>query len=154
MLPRSIETAGEEETAAAGENLSASLRVGDVLLLEGELGAGKTAFVRGIARGLGLHSEDVTSPTFTLIQEYRAPSVPLVLYHADLYRLTPREADDLGLDELSEEGILAVEWPDRWRDPPTGVYHVQIDHLGGDQRSITILRPTNPTGEGEKGSKH
>jgi tRNA threonylcarbamoyladenosine biosynthesis protein TsaE len=152
VLPRSIETAGEEETAAAGEHLAASLRAGDVLLLEGELGAGKTAFVRGIARGLGLQPEDVTSPTFTLIQEYRAPSVPLVLYHADLYRLTPREADDLGLDELSEEGILAVEWPDRWRDPPAGVYHVRIDHVRGDRRSITILHPQSATGEGEKGS--
>ena len=152
MLPQSIETAGEEETAAAGEHLAATLRPGDVLLLEGELGAGKTAFVRGLAHGLGLHAEDVTSPTFTLIQEYRAPSVPLVLYHADLYRLTPREADDLGLDELSEEGILAIEWPDRWRDPPAGAYRVQIDHLGGDRRGITILRPINATGEGKKGS--
>ena len=154
MLPQVIETAGEEQTAAAGEHLAGALRAGDVLLLEGELGAGKTAFVRGVARGLRLHAEDVTSPTFTLIQEYRAPSVPLVLYHADLYRLTPREVDDLGLDELSEDGILAVEWPERWRDPPAGAYRVQIDHLGGDGRSITILRPTNATGEGEKGSKY
>jgi tRNA threonylcarbamoyladenosine biosynthesis protein TsaE len=143
VLPQVIETAGEDQTAAAGEHLAAALSAGDVLLLEGELGAGKTAFVRGIARGLGLHPEDVTSPTFTLIQEYRAPSVPLVLYHADLYRLTPREVDDLGLDELSEEGILAVEWPDRWRDLPAGVYHVRIDHLGGDRRRITIAKPGN-----------
>ena len=152
MLPQVIETAGEEQTAAAGEHLAAALRAGDVLLLEGELGAGKTAFVRGVARGLRLHAEDVTSPTFTLIQEYRAPSVPLVLYHADLYRLTAREVDDLGLDELSEDGILAVEWPDRWRDPPAGAYRVQIDHLGGDGRSITIVHPQSETGEGEKGS--
>ena len=148
-----VTTRSEAETAAVGRALAEQLNPDDVLLLSGDLGAGKTAFVRGLAHGLGLHAEDVTSPTFTLIQEYRAPSVPLVLYHADLYRLTPREVDDLGLDELSEDGILAVEWPERWRDPPAGAYRVQIDHLGGDRRGITILRPINATGEGEKGSK-
>jgi len=113
---------------------------GDVLLLEGELGAGKTAFVRGLARGLGLRADDVTSPTFTLIQEYRSPGTDVVLYHADLYRLTPREVDDLGLGELSEDGILAVEWPDRWNDPPEASYRVRIEHRGENLRSITVSR--------------
>ena len=138
MLPHSIETAAEDQTAAAGESLAADLNAGDVVLLEGELGAGKTAFVRGLARGLGLQPEDVTSPTFTLVQEYRTASAPVVLYHADLYRLTPREVDDLGLDELSEAGILAVEWPDRWADPPRSVYRVRLEHCGADRRRITI----------------
>ena len=141
MAIRSIETAGEEETSAAGAAFATQLSAGDVLLLEGELGAGKTAFVRGLAGGLGLQSDDVTSPTFTLIQEYRGTGSALVLYHADLYRLSPREVDDLGLAELSEEGILAVEWPDRWLDPPTGHYRIQIESRGGDDRSITIIPP-------------
>jgi len=151
VASRSIETASEDETSAAGEALAPQLSAGDVLLLEGELGAGKTAFVRGLARGLGLQPDDVTSPTFTLIQEYRGPGA-LVLYHADLYRLSPREVDDLGLGELSEEGILAVEWPDRWLEPPTAHYRVRIESRGSDERSITILPPQETNrrrGEGE-----
>jgi tRNA threonylcarbamoyladenosine biosynthesis protein TsaE len=150
---RSFETNSEEQTSAAGEEIASALTPGDVLLLDGELGAGKTAFVRGLARGLGLQADEVTSPTFTLIQEYRAPGSALVLYHADLYRLAPREVDDLGLGELSEDGILAVEWPDRWNDPPAEAYRVRIDHGGDDRRSITVLRPQTATGEGEQGSK-
>ena len=141
MTVRSFETDSEEQTSAAGEEIASWLEAGDVLLLDGELGAGKTAFVRGLARGLGLPADDVTSPTFTLIQEYRAAGSRLVLYHADLYRLTPREVDDLGLGELSEDGILAVEWPDRWSNPPASAYHVRLEHRGENRRSITISRP-------------
>jgi len=137
---RSFDTDSEEQTSAAGEEVASLLAPGDVLLLDGELGAGKTAFVRGLARGLGLQADEVTSPTFTLIQEYRTPGAGIVLYHADLYRLSPREVDDLGLGELSEDGILAVEWPDRWSDPPASAYRVSIRHLGENQRSITIGR--------------
>ena len=137
---RSFETDSEEQTSAAGEEMASALAPGDVLLLDGELGAGKTAFVRGLARGLGLQADEVTSPTFTLMQEYRAPNSGLVLYHADLYRLAPREVDDLGLGELSEDGILAVEWPDRWSNPPASVFYVRIEHRGGDHRSITVTR--------------
>ena len=140
MAVRSFETESEEQTSAAGEEIASALAPGDVLLLDGELGAGKTAFVRGLARGLGLQADEVTSPTFTLIQEYRTPGSGLVLYHADLYRLAPREVDDLGLAELSEDGILAVEWPDRWTDPPASTYRVRIEHRGGDKRSITVAR--------------
>ena len=118
--------------------LAENLGAGDVLLLSGELGAGKTAFVRGLAHALGVPEEDVTSPTFTLVQEYRAPHA--VLFHVDLYRLSPREVADLGLDEMIGEGILAIEWPDRWVDPPAAAYDVQIEHLGGDRRVVTILK--------------
>ena len=138
MVPRTVETSGEAETAAAGAGLAPVLRTGDVVLLSGELGAGKTAFVRGLARALGVPEEDVTSPTFTLVQEYRAPTT--VLFHVDLYRLSPREVEDLGLDEMIGEGILAIEWPDRWVDPPAAAYDVQIEHLGGDRRVVTILK--------------
>ena len=139
MAVRTVETSGEAETAAAGEQLAHVLRHGDVVLLSGELGAGKTAFVRGLARALGVPEEDVTSPTFTLVQEYRAPEV--VLFHVDLYRLSPREVDDLGLDEMMGEGILAIEWPDRWIDPPPVVYDVRIEHRGGDRRLVRIMTP-------------
>jgi tRNA threonylcarbamoyladenosine biosynthesis protein TsaE len=153
VIIRPTETNGEDQTSAVAEAFASSLKAGDVLLLEGELGAGKTAFVRGLARGLRLAADEVTSPTFTLIQEYRGSSTDIVLYHADLYRLTPREVDDLGLGELSEEGILAVEWSDRWSNPPAPSYHVRIEHLGGDRRSITIVRPqeiNKRRGEGER----
>jgi tRNA threonylcarbamoyladenosine biosynthesis protein TsaE len=133
---RTVETSGEAETAAAGEQLAPDLKTGDVVLLSGELGVGKTAFVRGLARALGVPEEDVTSPTFTLVQEYRTPRV--VLFHVDLYRLSPREVEDLGLDEMMEQGILAIEWPDRWVDPPAAVYDVRIEHLGGDRRVVRI----------------
>jgi tRNA threonylcarbamoyladenosine biosynthesis protein TsaE len=138
VVSRTVETSGEAETAAAGAGLAPVLRTGDVVLLSGELGAGKTAFVRGLARALGVPEEDVTSPTFTLVQEYRASTT--VLFHVDLYRLSPREVEDLGLEEMIGEGILAIEWPDRWVDPPAAAYDVQIEHLGGDRRVVTILK--------------
>ena len=132
----SFETAGEEETTAAGERLAASLAPGDLVLLHGDLGAGKTAFVRGIARGLGVAEAEVTSPTFTLIQEYAGAGG--ALHHVDLYRLTDPEIEDLGLDELIASGsIVAIEWPERWSRLPPG-HVVRIEHLGGDRRRIEI----------------
>jgi tRNA threonylcarbamoyl adenosine modification protein YjeE len=148
VATRTVETSGEAETAAAGEQLAPALRTGDVVLLSGELGAGKTAFVRGLARALGVPEEDVTSPTFTLVQEYRARHV--VLFHVDLYRLSSREVEDLGLDEMMDEGILAIEWPDRWVDPPSSVYDVRIEHRGGDQRLVRISGPVSAS----KGGSH
>jgi tRNA threonylcarbamoyladenosine biosynthesis protein TsaE len=104
-------TEDERGTEALAEQLAATLRAGDVVLLSGPLGAGKTAFVRGLARGLGLSAADVSSPTFTLIHEYRGGR--LTLFHVDLYRLTSADADDLGLQELGVDGVLAIEWPER-----------------------------------------
>lgn len=144
MDRQKFETEGEEQTSAVGEQLASQVRPGDVILLYGDLGAGKTAFVRGLARALGVPPADVTSPTFTLIQEYRASGA--TLYHVDLYRLTPAEADDLGLDELMVSGIVAVEWPDRWRDRPSGAYEVRIDHGGEDRRLIAVSRGDRPDG--------
>jgi tRNA threonylcarbamoyladenosine biosynthesis protein TsaE len=131
-----IVTRNEAETAAAGERFAVRLAAGDVVLMFGDLGAGKTAFVRGLARGLNASPDDVSSPTFTLIQEYRGR---VTLYHADLYRLKPEEVNDLGLDELTQEqGVLAVEWAERWSDAPDGAWHVRITNPGGDERQISI----------------
>jgi tRNA threonylcarbamoyladenosine biosynthesis protein TsaE len=102
----------EEETEAAGEQLAASVRAGDLLLLVGELGAGKTTFVRGLARGLG-SSDGVQSPTFQLVRVYAGR---LQLAHVDLYRLEAgADLADLGLDDLLDQGVVAVEWGDRLR---------------------------------------
>jgi tRNA threonylcarbamoyladenosine biosynthesis protein TsaE len=126
---------------ASGAALALRLSAGDVVLLHGELGAGKTAFVRGIAQGLGARVEDVSSPTFTLIQQY--DSGRLTLYHVDLYRLDPAEVDDLGLEELVESGgIVAIEWPDRWHRRPTGAVTVSIESEGDDRRRVRIAYST------------
>jgi tRNA threonylcarbamoyladenosine biosynthesis protein TsaE len=105
-------TTSPEETEAAGEELAATLEVGDLLLLAGELGSGKTTFVRGLARGLGVN-DGVQSPTFQLVRVYMGR---IQLAHVDLYRLERgAELADLGLEELLEEGAVAVEWGDRLR---------------------------------------
>ena len=126
-------TKSEAETAAVAKDLARSLVAGDVLLLSGNLGAGKTAFVRGLAEGLGVDPEEVSSPTFTLVHEYRGEK--LTLYHADLYRLERAATDDLGLEEL-ERGVLAVEWPDRLTHALPGAHHISIEILEGDERRI------------------
>jgi tRNA threonylcarbamoyladenosine biosynthesis protein TsaE len=132
-----IATRSETETVAAGRDLAARVHPGDVVLLTGDLGAGKTAFVRGLAEGLGIDADEVTSPTFTLIQEYSGGRLPL--YHVDLYRLKPIEVDDLGLDELtSEGGVTAIEWPDRLPSPFQGAIQVRIEHGLDNQRTIHI----------------
>jgi tRNA threonylcarbamoyladenosine biosynthesis protein TsaE len=138
-----ILTSSEEETSAAGERLAGRLSPGDVLLLYGDLGAGKTAFVRGLARGLGASPDDVSSPTFTLIQEYRGP---VTLYHVDLYRLQPIEVSDLGLDELaSGDASMAVEWAERWNQRPLNSWQITFEHAGDDQRRIRIRAPSYST---------
>lgn len=126
----------EDQTAVAGERLAQSLAAGSVVLLYGDLGAGKTAFVRGLAQGLGADPANVSSPTFTLVQEYRGR---LTLYHVDLYRLEEREVDDLGLDELIlGDGVVAIEWADRWVGRPDDVIEVRIEEIGEEKRRIAI----------------
>ena len=135
-MTRETITSSEEETSAAGERLGETLRGGDVVLLYGDLGAGKTAFVRGLARGLGADPSEVSSPTFTLIQEYRGR---VTLFHVDLYRLEEREADDLGLEELVlGDGVVAIEWAERWRGRPDDVIEVRIEEVGEENRRIRI----------------
>jgi tRNA threonylcarbamoyladenosine biosynthesis protein TsaE len=130
-------THSETETIDAGRALARDLRADAVVLLSGDLGAGKTAFVRGLAEGLGIDTREVSSPTFTIIQEYRGGR--LTLYHVDLYRLAPREVDDLGLDDLTlEGGVVAVEWPDRWDKAPPDAVHVDLRASGERDRTITI----------------
>lgn len=134
-----VTTRSEIETAAVGRTLASSLAPGDVLVLSGDLGAGKTAFVRGVAEGLGIDSAEVTSPTFTLIQEYRGGRLPL--HHVDLYRLKAAEVDDLGLDDLiGGGGVTAIEWHDRWRYVPEDAIRVHLEMHGDDERTITVLR--------------
>lgn len=128
-------TNSEAETEAVGAAFARDLNAGAVVFLEGPLGAGKTAFVRGMARGLGAPVGDVSSPTFTLLQEY---SGRLTLFHADLYRLSPAEVDDLGLLDVSAEGILAVEWPERWHTAPSDVRRVTISKLDDESRAIVV----------------
>ena len=128
----------EQATTEFGERLARSLSPGAVVLLEGELGAGKTAFVRGLAIGLGAPEDEVSSPTFTLVQEYRG-RMPFL--HADLYRLSGADADDLGLEELGQDGVVAIEWAAKLVRKPAGAVEVLIEDLGGDCRRITIVRP-------------
>jgi tRNA threonylcarbamoyladenosine biosynthesis protein TsaE len=130
-------TRSEAETATVGRDLAASLHAGDTVLLSGELGAGKTAFVRGLAEGLGVPADAVSSPTFTLIQEYRGGRLPL--FHVDLYRLDdPREIDDLGLEEIAADGVLAIEWAEKLPRRPSAAVEVSITHGENDLRTIAI----------------
>lgn len=139
MTRREFTTDSEAATAALGALIGRRLPPGTVLLIEGELGAGKTAFVRGLAAGLGAAEDEVSSPTFTLLQEYRGGRLPLL--HADLYRLDGAEADELGLDELGGEGVVAVEWGARLQRPPAGAIRVRIEDLGGDCRRVAVEAP-------------
>lgn len=126
------------ETEAVGEALGRTFGGGEVVLLSGELGAGKTAFVRGLARGVGADPEEVASPTFVLLTAYPGR---LRLHHADLYRLTGAgDERELGLEELpGPEGVLAIEWSERLRERPwLRVLEVQLEHAGEDARRIRI----------------
>ena len=132
-----IVTATEADTAAVGRRLAPSLEPGTVVLLEGDLGAGKTAFVRGMAEGLGIDPAEVSSPTFTIVQEYRGPR--LTLQHVDLYRLAPAEVADLALEDLIDtRTVMAIEWPERLPvAPSTTLVHVTLAHHP-DGRLITV----------------
>lgn len=131
------DTSSEAETVEAGREFAAGLSPGDIVLISGPLGAGKTAFVRGMAEGLGADPRDVSSPTFTLVQQYSG-RMPVI--HVDLYRLNATESADLNLSEMGEDGVLAIEWPDRWPSVPAGAWRVTIADSGGDAREIRISR--------------
>jgi len=130
-------THSEDETAALARTLAAGLNAGDVLLLAGNLGAGKTAFVRGLAEGLGINPDDVSSPTFTLVHEYRGGR--LTLYHVDLYRLDRAATQELGLEEMGvADGVLAIEWPDRLTHSLVGAKTIDIDIVDESTRRISV----------------
>jgi tRNA threonylcarbamoyladenosine biosynthesis protein TsaE len=110
MTEATFVSSSPEETRALGERVGRALEAGDVIVLSGELGAGKTVFVQGLARGLGFEGR-VSSKSFVLMGEYAGR---IKLYHADLYRLDePEMAEDLGLGEVTADGALVVEWPER-----------------------------------------
>jgi tRNA threonylcarbamoyladenosine biosynthesis protein TsaE len=135
-LSRTFLTRSEAETIEIGRQLAATLRPGSTVLLHGDLGSGKTVFVRGLAAGLGIDADNVTSPTFVILQEYRGR---LNLFHADLYRLEGQRAiEDLGLEELAVDGVLAVEWAERLPRIPEGAVNVRIEDAGEGGRSVTI----------------
>ncbi|MGH9721514.1 MAG: tRNA (adenosine(37)-N6)-threonylcarbamoyltransferase complex ATPase subunit type 1 TsaE [Bryobacteraceae bacterium] len=139
MPPLTIETASEEETIALGEQLARRLPERAVVLLIGNLGAGKTTLAKGIVKGLGAAPpEEVASPTFTLIHEYgRGPRV----YHIDLYRIEDeRDAETLGLDEILErDAVVLVEWGERFpRLIPSDRIEIRLEHEGGDRRRIVV----------------
>lgn len=140
MLTREIITHSAAETIAFGRSLASSLAPPKLVLLRGELGAGKTTLVKGIAEGfLAAREEDVTSPTFTLVHEYRGPQV--TVYHIDLYRIdTPRQLDTLALDDLmAENSILLIEWGEKFpRFMRERDLEIALQSLGGDERRIVV----------------
>ncbi len=132
-----IESRSPHETKSWGRRLASLLEGGELLGLIGDLGAGKTCFIKGLARGLSLREEDIVSPTFTMIQEHHG-RVPL--YHIDLYRLEEATLDDLGLREyLFSEGVAAVEWFERLRGGAEMEYlAVRISYAGANIRKIEL----------------
>jgi tRNA threonylcarbamoyladenosine biosynthesis protein TsaE len=143
-VPRTVFTLSEDETRDLGASLARDFRGGELVLLEGDLGAGKTVFARGMAAGLGIAVEDVRSPSFTLVNEYRGGR--LVMYHVDLYRLEQpqEELAGLGLDELlAGRGVVAVEWGERL--PPyyrREAIVVRLTDVGEGARRVEIVLRT------------
>ena len=127
-----------KETIEFGRKFAEKLKAGDVVCLEGDLGAGKTHFVKGIASGFGIDKEKVNSPTFTLINEYYG-EIPI--FHFDCYRLkTIQEALEIGIEEyLYGEGVSVIEWPSKIKELiPEYAIQIEIIHEGTSERSILI----------------
>lgn len=135
MLP--VETYSEDETLAWARSFAACLKPGDVVALQGNLGAGKTVVSRGICRALGFKG-GVHSPSYALVHEY--PNDPPI-FHLDLYRLGPHaDLEEIGVDHYAfSDGITLMEWPERLEGHDSGVhYWVRIEHLEGDGRRISV----------------
>lgn len=133
-----IHTSSAEETQSCGARLALLLFPGAVIGLEGDLGAGKTCFVKGLATGLGIDEDEVSSPTFTLIAEHGRGKIPL--YHIDLYRLEGAAVEEIGIEEyLSGPGVAAIEW---FRFLPAGMVDqyllVSFSILEGENRVLTL----------------
>lgn len=139
MTANQVLSRSTEQTIAKGREIAARLRPPLLVLLTGELGAGKTTLAKGIVSGLGAATEEeITSPTFTLVHAF---SGPVKVYHVDLYRVSEvQEFDSLGLEDLfSEPAVVLVEWPERMRlrtDWP--VLRIGLEHAGEDARKITV----------------
>ncbi|WP_294227805.1 tRNA (adenosine(37)-N6)-threonylcarbamoyltransferase complex ATPase subunit type 1 TsaE [uncultured Shimia sp.] len=136
---RTITLNSPPETQALAVQIGATLTIGDVLLLEGPIGAGKTHFARSLIQALLPVQEDVPSPTFTLVQVYDGPESEI--WHADLYRLSaPDEVVELGLTDAFEEAICLVEWPDRLAElAPENALHLQFEVSElAEQRRLTL----------------
>lgn len=135
-VARAYLSTSPEQTAAIGARLAKSLRAGDVLLLRGELGSGKTCFTQGLARGLDV-ADPVKSSSFILVAEYGGR---LRLYHADLYRLTtPEEVAELALGDYTIDGVLVVEWPERaLRELPDERLEIDFEHAGVSERRLSF----------------
>jgi tRNA threonylcarbamoyladenosine biosynthesis protein TsaE len=140
-LPVKLLSNGPEETFRHGFALGKRLRKGDTVCLFGELGAGKTTFVKGIASALGIPEREITSASFTIIAEYTAliHDVPVPFYHIDLYRIQgAAELDSLGIDEyIGRDGIAVIEWAERL-DEVEGATAVTFTVMDGDRREISI----------------
>jgi tRNA threonylcarbamoyladenosine biosynthesis protein TsaE len=140
MPPREITTHSADETVAFGRTLTELLKPPKLVLLRGDLGAGKTTLVKGIAEGFqAAREEDVTSPTFTLVHEYRGPTISI--YHIDLYRVdTPRQLETLGLDDLfGPDNLLLIEWGDKFpRFQRERDVEIALERGGEDIRQIRI----------------
>lgn len=138
--------ASGEEMQGFGRSFASRLACGDVVLLHGDLGAGKTTLTQGIAAGLGV-IKTVQSPTFTLVREHQGRD--MMLYHLDLYRLDdPSELEGIGYETYLDpaDGVCVIEWPERAGDwLPDRAWLVEISHLGGDQRRLVIQRMPHVT---------
>jgi tRNA threonylcarbamoyladenosine biosynthesis protein TsaE len=141
-----LTSVGEEDTRSVGERLGKQLRRGDVVLLSGELGAGKTCLTQGIGRGLACGAQ-VNSPSFVLMNEYSGRET---LYHVDLYRIEDVEdLDELGLWDYAEKGVLVIEWPERGAEllPGDGlVVELQAGAMGPRSRVLRFI-PRGPRGQ-------
>jgi tRNA threonylcarbamoyladenosine biosynthesis protein TsaE len=143
---RTVFSLSEDETFALGRRTGAALRPGSLVVLQGELGAGKTVFARGVAVGLGIAEGEVSSPTFTLVQEYGGGRLPL--FHADLYRLEDEdEIGSLGIEHLLQAGgVVVVEWGERLPGHlKRGATTVCFEDIGEDARRIRV--DTDPEDE-------
>jgi tRNA threonylcarbamoyladenosine biosynthesis protein TsaE len=132
-----LQSNSDAETREIGHRLGEQLKPGDVVCLYGELGAGKTTMVKGIASALGINERDITSASFTVIAEY---NVRVPFYHIDLYRLSTNEVPELGLREyLGADGIAVIEWAERAEDEiPEHSVRVFLHHIEDDAREIEI----------------
>lgn len=145
--PLTISLPNVEATHQLGVALGKSLPTGSIILLEGDLGSGKTTLVQGIGQGLGI-AEAIVSPTFTLINEYTEGRIPL--YHLDLYRLQPKEVAALNLETYWEgievpQGIVAIEWAERMQYKPTSFVRIYLSYSNDGSRCVEII----PIGEFE-----